>query len=100
MKPMDNSSDALAPGTDESVPQMHALSTAELLTVWERGLAQSPTQRALALLTAACPNATVDTLAHLSIGQRDAQLLTLREWTFGSQVTGVTVCPDCGERVE
>lgn len=100
MRPIADSSGALAPGTDESVPQMRALSTAELLTVWERGLTQLPTQRALALLAAACPDAAADTLAHLSIGQRDAQLLTLREWTFGSQVTGVTACPDCGERVE
>ena len=74
----------------------YALTAADLLNVWERGLTQSPVQRALALL-AACADTPVDTLAQLSIGQRDARLLTLREWAFGSQIVGVASCPGCGE---
>jgi uncharacterized protein (UPF0212 family) len=79
---------------------MHALSAAELLNVWEHGLTQSPVQRALSLIATACAGTPADTLAQLSIGQRDARLLTLREWAFGSQIVGVADCPGCGERIE
>jgi hypothetical protein len=79
---------------------MRALSTSELLSVWDRGLAQSPVQRALALLSAACPEVSVEALAQLSIGRRDAGLMTLREWVFGSQLVSQTACPACGERLE
>ena len=65
---------------------MRALSAPELLSVWERGQAQPPVQRTLTLLAAACPGILPDALAELSIGQRDARLLTLREWTFGPQL--------------
>ncbi|MUL34938.1 phage baseplate protein [Gloeocapsopsis sp. AAB1 = 1H9] len=79
---------------------MRVLSASELLSAWERGLAQMPVQRALTLLAAACPETSVDTLAKLSIGQRDAYLLTLREWTFGTQLLSLATCPSCRERVE
>lgn len=79
---------------------MRALSASELLGVWERGLAQQPIQRALTLLSAAFPQTSPDVLAKLSIGQRDACLLTLREWLFGSQLVSLAMCPHCGERLE
>jgi hypothetical protein len=79
---------------------MRALSTLELLSVWERGLAQPAAQRVLTLLAAACPDTAPDALAKLSIGQRDARLLTLREWTFGPRLASLTTCPGCGERLE
>lgn len=79
---------------------MRSLLTSELITVWEQGLNQSPIQRALALLTVACPEISPEELAKLSIGQRDARLLLLREWTFGSQLVSVMDCPNCGDRLE
>jgi hypothetical protein len=79
---------------------MRPLSAPELLRVWERGLAQRPVERAQALLAAACPGTPPDALAQLNIGQRDARLLTLREWTFGPQAVGLATCPECGERHE
>jgi uncharacterized protein (UPF0212 family) len=79
---------------------MRALSASELLSVWERGLTQSPVERALALLIAANPESAPDDMARLSIGQRDAQLLTLREWMFGSQLVSLASCSDCGEQLE
>jgi hypothetical protein len=78
---------------------VRALSAGELLGVWELGLAQGLVERALTLLAAAC-DAVPDTLAGLTIGQRDACLLTLREWTFGSQVSGLLTCPGCGQQIE
>jgi hypothetical protein len=79
---------------------MRALSASELLDAWEQGLAQPPARRALTLLAAACPDTPADTLTELSVGQRDACLLTLREWTFGPQLAGLATCPGCGERLE
>ena len=78
---------------------MRALSAPELLGVWELGLGQGPAQRALTLLAAAC-DTSPDALAGLTIGQRDAGLLTLREWTFGPRMSGVVTCPGCGGRLE
>jgi hypothetical protein len=79
---------------------MRALSAAELLEVWEQGIDQTPVQRAMALLSPACPERSPDALARLSIGQRDADLLTLRERTFGSRLLSLATCPVCGKRLE
>jgi hypothetical protein len=79
---------------------MRVLSASEWLTVWERGQGRSLPERALAILAAACPDMSLETLAGLSIGQRDAWLLTLREWTFGPRLAGLAMCPSCGERLE
>jgi hypothetical protein len=79
---------------------MRALSAPELLDAWERGRTEGPAQRALTLLSAACPDVAPNALAELTIGQRDGRLLTLREWAFGPQVTGLSNCPNCGERLE
>jgi len=79
---------------------MRALTAIELLGIWERGTNQPPVRRALLLLAAACPESSEEELCHLSIGQRNERLLTLREWTFGPQMTGLTDCPGCGQRSE
>jgi hypothetical protein len=52
------------------------------------------------LLAAACPEAQPNELARLHIGERDARLLTLRERTFGPELTCVATCPGCAERLE
>jgi len=79
---------------------MSGLSASQLLAVWECGIGQLPVQRALSLLAAAFPDESLGDLADLSIGQRDGRLLKLREQLFGSQLTSLTDCPACGERVE
>jgi hypothetical protein len=79
---------------------MRALTAQQLLAVWESGQGQSPTDQALALLAAACNADSPGSLAELSVGRRDARLLRLREWAFGSQLAGIADCPQCGERLE
>ena len=79
---------------------MRALSASELLSAWERGLSRTPAERALGLLGAACADESPEALAALSVGERDARLLTLREWTFGRQLTSLANCPGCGEQLE
>jgi hypothetical protein len=78
---------------------MRALSAPEILEVWERGLVQSPIHRLLTLLAAATGDSPED-VAWLTVGQRDARLLTLREWTFGPEISAVATCPGCGGRLE
>ncbi|MEO0996611.1 MAG: phage baseplate protein [Pseudomonadota bacterium] len=79
---------------------MRRPSTQELLTAWEHGLNQPSVQRALILLAIAEPAAAPDELARLTIGQRDARLLRLREQLFGARLTNVATCPACDERIE
>jgi hypothetical protein len=79
---------------------MRPLSVPELLTVWERGLAAFPFERALAILSAASPESSPAALARLSIGRRDANLLLLREWAFGSELAILAACPSCRQTLE
>ena len=79
---------------------MHPLSAAEVLDVWERGERRPPAEQALALLAAALPGRSHRELADLSVGERDACLLALRERTFGPALRARTECPTCGARLE
>jgi hypothetical protein len=72
----------------------------ELLTVWEHSIEQSLQQKTLNLLNLACPEIDSDSIARLSIGERDARLLLLRKWMFGSRLINVANCPQCSELVE
>jgi hypothetical protein len=79
---------------------MRPLSAHDLLTVWEVGEDQSPVERALTILATACPELTQNELAALSVGQRDARLLSLRERTSGPRLNCFAECPQCAERLE
>lgn len=79
---------------------MRALTNVELLDVWEAGLAQTATERALALLAAAEPDVPVEELARLPAGRRDRVLFLLRKATFGDELPLIAACPSCGEQVE
>ena len=79
---------------------MRALSASGLLDAWEKGSTQSPVERALTLLTAARPDWSSEDLAELPIGERDRNLLRLREVLFGPQLIMVSQCPKCGESLE
>jgi hypothetical protein len=79
---------------------MHTLSATELLKVWERGLTQSPAQRALTLISAASNEMPSERIAKFSIAQRDMELLTLREQIFGTQLSSIANCPACGQPLE
>src|SRR4051812_33008664 len=79
---------------------MRFLTAIEMLDVWDLGQALPSTRQALALLRAACPEESAAELARLTIGRRDARLLTLREWAFGSELRCQASCPVCAERFE
>jgi hypothetical protein len=79
---------------------MHTFTASELVDLWEDARRRSPAQWGLALLTAAYPEQTPETLAELSIGRRNACLLQIRKRLFGSALASVAYCPNCGERLE
>lgn len=78
----------------------HFVSAAKLLEVWEGGQQQPHADKALTLLAAAHPNTAREILAALTIGQRDARLISFREKLFGAQLISLTDCPACSERLE
>jgi hypothetical protein len=79
---------------------MHGVSSARLLEAWERASAQPLALRATTLLSAAYDQEAAETLTKLSIGERDARLLRLREQTFGACLNAITKCPACAETLE
>ena len=79
---------------------MIALSASELLEIWESGIFQKPFQRALLMISAAFPEIASGDLLSLSLGQRDALLLSLRKTIFGPRIMGITKCEGCEEHLE
>ncbi|HEY7181701.1 MAG TPA: phage baseplate protein [Blastocatellia bacterium] len=77
---------------------MKQLSASELLSIWEQGQERSHGARALLLLEATASEG--QSPAKLTVGRRDALLLSLRETLFGSQLVSVAACPNCGELLE
>jgi len=76
------------------------LTPSTLLDVWERGAAQTATERALTILALACPDARMEALLGLTVGERDGYLLRTREHTFGPELASLVSCPSCGEQLE
>ena len=79
---------------------MQSLSAQQILRAWERGREHPPGQRALDLLATALAETGSEELAHLTVGERDACLLQLREKTLGPTLRGGTECPACKARLE
>ena len=76
------------PGTPET----------RVLALWEAAAECLPLVRPLTL--AAAGGASDAEVADVSIGRRDAYLLTLRQECFGSTFDCVANCPDCGTELE
>ena len=79
---------------------MRPLTAVEMLSVWDRAFPLAPARRALEILRAASPEEPPEMLAALSVGARDARLLTLREWFFGPGIASQATCPQCGENIQ
>ncbi len=76
------------------------LSASQAVTAWEQADGQPPSEQALVLLATAYPEVPPERLARLSIGERNACLLALREGIFGGRMEGLATCPACGTQVE
>jgi T4 bacteriophage base plate protein len=78
---------------------MRNLDTSELLGIWESSMHHSPIERSLYLL-ASLYDVDINSMAMLSIGQRDARLLKFRELAFGTRLLNTANCPHCGAQME
>lgn len=79
---------------------MRGLTSADVLAIWDRGHHESAARRALLLFAADADETTLQSLARLPLGERDARLLTLRELTFGRRLSCRAICPACGEQLQ
>jgi hypothetical protein len=79
---------------------MKPLSALDLLTIWEEGLDQPLLEKTMRLLARACSVSDHNDIGLLSIGERDARLLQLREWLFGNRLMNMAYCSKCKEPVE
>jgi hypothetical protein len=77
---------------------MAVLTESDLLAVWETGLGQSRVRRALCLAVAG--GADPSSVADLTVGQREALVLALRESCFGPRLPCAVTCPACAEQLE
>lgn len=79
---------------------MTALAPADIVAVWETGESRPDWNKALVALARATPGSTPGDLATLSIGERNARLLELREATIGPVMRALVNCSSCGEPLE
>jgi hypothetical protein len=91
---------AASPNGADPIGAMRALSGEALLAAWERGSAEAPSGRALAMLRAGCPTLAETDAAALPLAARDAALLALHASGFGSNLSAFAACDACGERLE
>lgn len=79
---------------------MRSLTADDIIRFWEAGPRQDSAERAVAMLAAAFPDRSREDLLHLSLGQRNARLLDVRQRFFGPEIQGFAECQSCCERLE
>jgi len=79
---------------------MKPLSAADIVRIWELGIAQSPMDRALTILSPAFPELTREELSRLSLGQLNAHLFDVRERLLGPEMSCYAECPHCTQGLE
>lgn len=82
------------------VYHMHNLLEQDILDIWESGLRQHSVERAITILARADAQCARNNVRAMSVGQRDARLIAIRENAFGSQFEGYAECPRCRESLE
>jgi hypothetical protein len=78
---------------------MSALSSRDVLGLWEKGMSLHPLDRGLLALSVADP-VVAAAVADWPLGGRNRALLDLHASWFGPRLQGWTSCPSCGEKVE
>jgi hypothetical protein len=76
------------------------LATDELLELWDTTSGKSMLEKSLRLLSKVYSTDNIDQVARLSIGERDARLLEIREWLFGKTLRNKANCQNCSETIE
>ena len=81
-------------------PTVTIPSAADLLQVWEEQQGAHPVRQVLAALAITTPGRDAQAWALATVGERDRRLLDLHEHLFGSALSTLARCPQCGERLE
>jgi hypothetical protein len=79
---------------------VRALSTADLVEVWERGVQAHPLVRPLVVLATGLSEKDAVALAREPLSSLNRRLWELRATLTGTEVVGCVACPACGEQVE
>lgn len=79
---------------------MRALSSPDLLALWERGSRLHPLDQGLLALRAALPGDQGTTVADWPLGRRNRALLELHSACFGPRLHAWAACEHCGEKME
>ena len=79
---------------------MHTPSTRALLDALDRCAGRPSSEQALDLLMLTSPDADLDALRSLAVGERDRRLAMLRGDLFGPACDTVVDCPACHETLE
>lgn len=78
---------------------MRALTSSEMLSLWERGAHRHALDRSALLAAAARPDWEAAAIADLPLGMVNASLLQLRSASFGPHMEGHADCAQCGQRL-
>jgi hypothetical protein len=79
---------------------MASLAPADIVAIWETGGRRPDWSKALIALGPLFPDVSPSDLAALSVGERNAHLLALREGTIGPVMHALVKCAACGEPLE
>lgn len=71
-----------------------------ILDVWEQGASSTPEGRAQALLGLVQPELSTQALLELILGERNKNLLGLRQQLYGSKLQAYIECGKCGEALD
>jgi hypothetical protein len=79
---------------------MRALSSSDVLDLWQRGSRLHSLDQGLMVLGAALPETPYANLADWPLGRRNSALAELRCLLFGPNLQGWVSCSACGEKLE
>jgi hypothetical protein len=79
---------------------MKVLTEKDILDIWEAGQNRPLWFKAMLILAHALPDKKNSQLADMTIGQRNFNLLKLRQLMAGSSLDSVVHCPQCSEPME
>ena len=82
------------------LPPVSSPSAADLLLAWEWGSQARAPERGVVLLTTVLADRPVESLASMSVGERDLHLLSARRMLFGPELDCVVSCPQCSTALE
>lgn len=76
---------------------MIAIDNQSLLCVWEEAALMQPAQRSLFILSSLIPHSGYHSI---TVGERNRQLMVLRQHLFGDKLDAISYCPTCKARTE